>query len=152
MMYSACMRARLHGIFCSLAMFAILSPAIGEEMDRASALRQESLPTRYQRLKKLANPLPAPGPNDWLAQYREPGRGVREYIAAGPVRRTDKLTTVYLLPIGEFTPEQEQIVALTAEYLSLFFATPVKTQARLPLAKIPAHARREHPSWGWSRF
>jgi hypothetical protein len=110
MMYSGCMTVRLQGMLCSLAIFAVLWPAAGEEMDRAQALRQESLPTRYQRLKTLANPLSPPGPSDWLAHYREPGRGVREYIAAGPVRRTDQLTTVYLLPIGEFTPEQDQIV------------------------------------------
>ena len=137
--------ATIVAVFASLGLLA-------QELDRATAHRQESLPARFEALKKLATPLGAPGPSDWLAQHYESGRGFREYIAAGPVRRTKARQTIYLLPIGEFTPEQERVLQLTAAYMRLYFDTPVTVRKRLPLSRIPQSARRKHPNWGMEQI
>jgi archaemetzincin len=99
------------------------------------------------RLRPLADPLPPPRPGDWLAVHDEPGQTFEEYINAHPVRKSDKLHTIYLCLVGDFSEAQRRILALAQEYLSVFFDCPVKVQRQIALASIPARARRTHPSW-----
>lgn len=101
-----------------------------------------------RKLRPLADPLPAPRPGDWLAEHPEPGQTFAVYLEAHPVRKSDKLHTIYLSLVGDFTEAQRHILALTQEYLALFFDCPVKVQRQIALASIPARARRTHPSWG----
>jgi archaemetzincin len=101
-----------------------------------------------RKLRPLADPLPSPRPGDWLAEHPEPGQTFTEYRDARPVRKCDKLHTIYLCLVGEFTEAQRHILALAQDYLAVFFDCPVKVNSRLPLDSIPARARRTHPSWG----
>ena len=99
-------------------------------------------------LRPLADPLPAPRPGDWLAEHDEPGQTFAEYRDARPVRRSDGLSTIYLCFVGEFSEAQRRVLELTRQYLALFFDGPVEVNRHVPLASIPARARRTHPSWG----
>jgi archaemetzincin len=109
----------------------------------------ESLyPEVEQRLVPLAEPLPEPRPGDWLAEHPEPGQTFEQYLAAGPVRRSAELSTLYLCLLGDFTGLEQQVLDLTQEYLGLFFDVPVRVRHRVPLSEIPARARRKHPDWG----
>jgi len=101
-----------------------------------------------QKLRPLADPLLPPQPGDWLAEHDEPGQTFAEYLEARPVHRSDKLHTIYLCLVGDFTPAQRCILDLNQEYLALFFDCPVKMQRQIALASISARARRTHPSWG----
>jgi archaemetzincin len=101
-----------------------------------------------QKLRPLADPLPPPRPGDWLAEHDEPGQTFAEYLTARPVRRSDQLTTLYLCFVGDFSAAQRHVLYLTRQYLALFFDCPVKVHRQVPLAAIPARARRTHPSWG----
>ncbi len=100
------------------------------------------------RLRPLADPLPSPRPGDWLAEHPEPGQTFEEYLAVRPVRKSDKLNTVYLCLVGDFNQAQRRILDLTQEYLSVFFDCPVTVRQQIALASVPARARRKHPSWG----
>lgn len=101
--------------------------------------------TKLQPLgKKLGKPLPG----DWLASHKEDGQSFDDYLAAGPVRKSDTLKTIYLCLIGDFTTEQRKIIDCTREYLEIYFATPVQIRKTLSLADIPERAKRTHPSWG----
>jgi archaemetzincin len=99
-------------------------------------------------LRPLADPLPIPRPGDWLAEHPEPGQTFAEYLDARPVRKSDQLHTIYLCLVGDFTEAQRRILDLTEDYLALFFDAPVVVNRQVPLASIPARARRTHPSWG----
>ena len=101
-----------------------------------------------EKLRPLADPLPPPRPGDWLAEHPEPGQTFAEYLDARPVRKSDKLHTIYLCFIGEFSEAQRRILDLTQHYLALFFDCPVKVNRQIALDAIPARARRTHPSWG----
>lgn len=101
-----------------------------------------------RKLRPLADPLPSPRPGDWLAEHDEPGQTFAEYLDAKPVRKSDKLHTIYLCLAGDFTEAQRRILDLVRDYLALFFDSPVKVQRQIALASIPARARRTHPSWG----
>jgi archaemetzincin len=105
-------------------------------------------PVLEEKLRLLANPLPAPRPGDWLAEHDELGQTFAEYLEARPVRKSDKLHTIYLCLVGDFSEAERCILALTQDYLAIFFDCPVKVQRQIALASIPARARRTHPSWG----
>ena len=99
-------------------------------------------------LRPLAAPLPAPQPGDWLSSHPEDGQSFAQYLQLKPKRRGPELTTIYLLLLGDFSTEQREILEITQRYLAVFFQAPVKLHRELPLAVIPDHARRLHPSWG----
>jgi archaemetzincin len=109
---------------------------------------QKSYLDQERKLRPLADLLTPPRPGDWLAEHDEPGQTFAEYLEARPVRRSDKLTTIYLCLVGDFTDAQQCILDLTQEYLAVFFDCPVNVNRQLPLDSIPARARRTHPSWG----
>jgi archaemetzincin len=100
------------------------------------------------KLRHLASPLPPPRIGDWLAEHREQGQTFEEYINSRPVRKTNKLHTIYLCLVGDFTEPQRRILKLTQDYLAVFFDCPVKVNRQIALADIPATARRTHPTWG----
>lgn len=136
---------------CLLALLMALSGWAAEEAEtewsgaeRSRELRDERLPRPFQRLKQLHTPLRPPGPDDWLSQHDEPGQSYRDYLARSPLQPSADRRTIYILPIGDFTAEEMRIVTLTAHFLELFFVLPVTVQNALPLAIIPAEARR-HP-------
>src|SRR5437868_827640 len=101
-----------------------------------------------RKLRPLADPLPAPRPGDWLAEHEESGQTFDEYRNAQPVRRSDRLSTIDLCFVGDFDEAQRRVLDLTRQYLALFFDCPVTVHRHVPLASIPARARRTHPSWG----
>src|SRR5262249_4562770 len=112
------------------------------------AFMPEPYPELESKLRPLADPPPPPRPGDWLAEHDEPGQTFAEYLDAHPVRKSDKLHTIYLCLVGDFSEAQRRILALTQDYLATFFDCPVKAQRQIALASIPERARRTHPSWG----
>jgi len=105
-------------------------------------------PDLERRLRHLAEPLPAPGPDDWLTEHVEHGQTFRQYLDAYPVRRDATLSTIYLCVVGEFDDAQGRILDRTREFLGLFFDVPVVIRRTLAVADIPGHAKRKHPKWG----
>lgn len=145
------MRRLLPVGFLSLAVLANLSPHPFQPSegvliaDELSAIEPRSTADLETKLKPLAKPFDM---TDWQRTYKEPGQTFNEYLAAMPVRRSKRLTTVYLCLLGDFTPEQEKVIETTREYMAIFFDSPVKIRKRVSLKDIPENARRTHPSWG----
>jgi len=107
----------------------------------------ESLRTLIGQLEPLHQRLGRPEPGDWLASHKEPGQTFRQYIASRPVTPRGERRVIYLQPLGPFNKTERRIVALTAEFMSLYFQRPVKTKKNIPLSTIPPDARRVHPQW-----
>ena len=131
-------------VFVGLA----LLPGCGPAADGQSSRDNASLADVESKLKPLAQPLPKPRPGDWLAAHKEPGQTFTQYLAARPVRKSDKLQTIYISQIGEFSPQQEKVLDIACEYLSVVYQVPVKRHNKLALADIPHRAQRVHPRWG----
>jgi len=110
--------------------------------------RVEKLKSDMEKLRPLHKKLGKPAPGDWLYHHHEPGQTFEEYLRCDPVVPDEKRNVIYIQPLGDFTATQRKIVALTADFLGRFFSMPVKELQPLPLAVIPAEARRVHPSWG----
>lgn len=99
-------------------------------------------------LHPLAQPLAKPALGDWLSQHVEEGQTFIQYHRLRPRRVGQEFKTIYLLLLGEFTPEQRRVLNATQEYLGLYFQSPVQVLRQLPLKVIPEEGRRLHPSWG----
>jgi len=114
--------------------------------------RVDQLRAAMEKLRPLARKLGKPGPSDWLANHPEPGQTFEEYLASRPVGPTKERRTIYVQPLGDFTPAQRKIITLTADFMGRYFNLPVKVKEDLPLSLIPARARRVHPSWGMKQI
>jgi len=110
------------------------------------------LPSKFRKLLPLHTKLGPPQPGDWLDRHHEPGQTFRQYVHSRPIRPDARRRTIYIQPLGDFSKTQREIVNLTAEFMGLYFDLPVKIREDLPLAEIPARARRKHPSWGMDQI
>lgn len=112
--------------------------------EERAQLRAEPLEHRFQALKPLHHPAPPIMTGDWLATNPEPGQTFAAYVDGGPVRATATRRTVYLQPIGDFSPAQLRLLAQTEDYVARFFQLPVVTLPTLPSSTIPPAARRRN--------
>jgi archaemetzincin len=100
-------------------------------------------------LEPLHQKLAPPRPGDWLDKHSEQGQSFGEYVRSNPITLTPPRTRLYVLPLGEFGEKQRRLVALSAEFLGIYFSCTVVTLEPLSLADcIPQQARRVHPKWG----
>ncbi len=110
------------------------------------------LPLRLEVLRPLHEPMGPPHRGDWLLSHDEPGQTFEEWRASSPVTPNGTRRFIYIQPIGDFTPQQRRIVELTAQCMALYFNRPVRFLDDLPADRIPAGARRTHPSWGMKQI
>jgi archaemetzincin len=78
-------------------------------------------------------PIPKPGPHDWLAVHPESGQSFDEFKASGPNRPGDSRRIIYLQPLGEFAPDRSPSIEKLREFASAFFAMKVKALQAVPL-------------------
>lgn len=100
-------------------------------------------------LKSLAKndiPLPPPEYGDWLYKHKEKGQDLAAYQSTKPI---SPATTIYLLPVGDFTPSQTAALQATKAYVEIFFQrkavllTPVSDSAatRIASRKFEGHVQ-----------
>lgn len=112
----------------------------------------ESLQTPHvDELKKLARmirplheKLRKPGPDDWLTKHgtEETGQTFDQYLIDHREPLREKYATMYVQPLGEFTPTQSRLLKQTADFLERFYTFPVRVLEDVPLDDVPASARR----------
>lgn len=106
---------------------------------------QMSLYQQIKRTTKLYQPVPKPGPNDWLKRHKESGQTFAQYSHLTRAASIDKSKIFYIQPIGKFNAKQQEILELTQQYLSLFYQLTVKFLPAIQLSAIPAKAQRKNP-------
>ncbi len=137
-----------------LALVVLFALAVTLVVRFAVAAPQQDTP-RQKQARKLVETLEPiheeigpVQPGDWLERNREPGQTFSQYIRSRPIRPTEKRTTLYVIPIGDFTDKQQEVFELTVEFMGHYFGTPVEVMDGVSLDVIPDKAKREHPSWG----
>jgi hypothetical protein len=91
------------------------------------------LPPKMVKLAPLYSKLESPARGEWLAAHKEPGQTFRQYVKSNPVRADKERRTIYIQPLGDFTPAQRNIVELTATFMGIYFDLPVKIRDGIPL-------------------
>lgn len=79
-------------------------------------------------------PIPVPGPSDWLAVHREPGQTFEEYRRSHPNRPDTQRRIIYLQPLGAFPEQQSPSLEKLREYAARFFQMEVKALAPVTMS------------------
>jgi archaemetzincin len=132
-----------------LLMTMALEPSI-PEMRRAAVGDLSALPHLLKRAFALDSPdfqpIPNPGPHDWLAVHHEPGQTFDDFRARRPNRPTSARHVIHLQPLGEFAPERSPSIAKLRDFAAAFFAMEVRV---LPAVRISASfTTRRNPHTG----
>jgi archaemetzincin len=70
------------------------------------------------------------------------GQTFDQYLVGHHQPMADGRSTLYVRPLGEFTPRQHLLLDDAADFLGRFYGLPVKLQDALPLDDVPDMARR----------
>ncbi len=136
----------------AMALFGLLLLAAGCGGQQGMARQGERPVTELRRYARRIEPLQKrkrrPRAGDWLSVHYEPGQTFDQYRASDPNRPDDKLTTLYVQPLGKLSGTHVRLIDDTAQYLSLFFGLPAKVLPRMRLENVPRYAHRVHPAWG----
>jgi archaemetzincin len=119
MINNVLMQARLLPLIVSI-LITLLACDPGKE----SVQEQQQL--LIKKLSSLDQPLPTPQPGDWLYVHNEKGQTFAQYKVSKPVKPDSLSNTIYLLPMGEFTPWQDSVLLATEQYLNIFFNLKTK--------------------------
>lgn len=117
-----------------VASLTAAEPAPG---DAALARRVELALAPYHLAKR------PPAANDWLAQHREAGQTLAEFMAARPRPAAERRTTIYLRPLGAMAGDQPALLDAVQAALAAYFPVQVQRSPPHPLAAVPERARRE---------
>jgi archaemetzincin len=114
----------------SLILTCLSCSGDNEPHEKSAETTIETLPSeQFAREMEAVMPffstMPAPGPEDWLASFNEPGQTFEEYLNSSPTVPTDERKTLYVLPLGKFSDAQFDAIKITSEYLQAFFGLQV---------------------------
>jgi archaemetzincin len=116
-----------------------------DQPQKPEARTEEKLSPMLQKidqLKTLDIPMEKPKPWEWLATNDEKGQSFAHYKTIRPVRPGSTHNIIYILPIGDFTPAQYQVVQYTTNYIRIFFGLQTILSPPISDAIIPQTARR----------
>jgi archaemetzincin len=115
-----------------------------EEHRRKAIGATAGLPPRLQRAFHPADhfqPIPAPGPSDWLANHAEPGQTFEQFRreqANRPDRMRRKLS---LQPLGEFPAATSPSLDQLKQFAEAFFMLPVEVLPAADISGLPLTSR-----------
>jgi len=87
-------------------------------------------------------PIPAPGPNDWLAAHAEPGQSFEQFVGSRPNRPDARRRILYLQPLGDFREGVAPPVDSLRDYAAAYFALEVRVLPKLSLDERTITTRR----------
>ncbi len=134
-----------------LLMAGVMGFAIPSETQRQQAIGPgEGLPPILRKaLAATADfaPLPAPGPQDWLATHSEPGQTFEQFVRSKPNRPDKKSKIIYLQPLGQFAAGEAPSVEVLQEYAAAYFGLHVRVLPSVALTEGTITTRR-NPTTG----
>jgi archaemetzincin len=145
-------------LFISIAIVIAVSSTMGFEppgpQKRLEAIgATNGLPAVLRRALALDDsfqPVPVPGPSDWLAVHREPGQTFDDFRRSQPNRPDTRRRIIYLQPLGDFRAQQSPSLETLRHYAADFFQMEVKA---LPPISISASGvtSRTNSMTGWQQ-
>jgi archaemetzincin len=129
-------------LFISIAIVVAVSSTMGFEppgpQKRLKAIgATNGLPTALQRAFTPDDdfqPVPVPGPQDWLAVHREPGQMFDDFRRSQPNRPDARRRIIYLQPLGDFRAQQSPSLEMLRQYAAEFFQMEVKALAPIRIS------------------
>jgi len=87
--------------------------APGRQESLAAIGSTEGLPETLRRALTPGEdfePIPQPGPSDWLANHPEEGQTFEQFVRSNPHQPDKTRTKLYLQPLGDFDPEASAVL------------------------------------------
>ena len=81
-------------------------------------------------------PIPMPGPNDWLAEHHEDGQTYDEFIQSDHNSPDEIRNIIYLQPIGQFRQSQSPSLDLLKEYTEAYFSMIVEILPAIDIRRL----------------
>ena len=116
----------------------------GEKQRRSAIGSTAGLPPRMQRAFDPADhfePIPTPGPSDWLAKHPEPGQTFAQYRQERANRPDKMRRKLYLQPLGEFPADTSPSLEQLKQFAEAFFTLPVELRPAVNLKGLPITSR-----------
>ena len=89
------------------------------------------------------------GGSDWLAHHHEEGQTFGQYLRFGANQPDQDQSVLYVLPLGEFTPEAPSLSSL-GEFMSIYYAPlEVRFLDAVPESEVKAKQRLNNGSKQW---
>ena len=85
-------------------------------------------------------PMPEPGPDDWLARHPEKPQSFQDYLRADRNVPNPQGNVIYLLPVGAFPPTAPPLAQL-AKIVHAFFMLEVRTLPAVNVGDVTAKTR-----------
>jgi hypothetical protein len=89
----------------------------------------EGLPPRLERALSAGgdfDPIPEPGPGDWLSVARERGQTFERFTRTASNRPAESAQHIYLRPVGDFPPRHSQLLRQLQQFGSGFFVRELR--------------------------
>jgi len=98
----------------------------------------------FQKLGRAA-------PGDWLHSHPETRQTFKEYCQGENRLRLIEKNSIYILPIGQFSPEDSPDLELLRKFAECYFSLPVKL---MPSKGLPEGEKRERSGFGgkWTQY
>jgi archaemetzincin len=135
---------RCAAIFCAALVSMAFEPP-SPELRRAAVGNLAELSPFLRRVFSADasefEPVPKPGPYDWLTVHLEPGQTFDQFRESRPNRPMKSRRVIYLQPLGEFVADRSPSIEKLREFAGAFFAMEVKTLPPTSLAATGFTAR-----------
>jgi archaemetzincin len=113
--------------------------AVGDLAQMAALLQHAFAPD-----SDAFEPIPKPGPHDWLAVHDETGETFDDFTVSQPNRPTPARHIIYLQPIGDFSGASPAVEKLR-EFAAAFFSMEVKALAPVSRNAAANFTTRRNP-------
>jgi archaemetzincin len=74
---------------------------------------------------------------DWLESHPEDGETFEEYVRSQPTLPTSERRTIYIQPVGKFSPDQKKVIRQVSDYMGAFYNLPVVLQDQRSIDGVP---------------
>ncbi len=135
-------------IWMTLPLGCLIFPNRCPAAQSQSGLSVTKIKRTIPKLRPLHTKLGKPTAGQWLKTHQEKGQTFSQYHKSEPNVLSGRRRKLYVQPIGDFTETDNELIATSAEFLSIYFNCEVITNDTLPESIIPESAQRTHPSWG----
>ena len=88
-------------------------------------------------------PMPTPGPGDWLAVHHEFGQSFSAFVQAMPNRPDDLRATLILQPLGRFDHAGAPSLEDLRRFTEIYFGMPTQVLPTVDLDHVAVTSRRE---------
>jgi len=129
-------------IFTASLIMAFEPPTNKETLSAIGSTNE--LPGSLQRALSIDDfePMPFPGPNDWLAEHHERGQTFNEFIQSDRNSPDEIRNVIYLQPVGQFRQYQGPPLDLLREYAAAYFLMNVKILPTVDIQRLDLTTRQ----------